>query len=190
MIVIPKTPEDFHSIALIHKNELKDGGFVSENSVNFIKLFYEKIAKYDETILFINKDESSRVTGFIFCAFDHRIFYKKFLKENFFVIFRFGKLFFSLVKTSFRKIFSEHFGVYKSELVNVAVDSDFHGKGIGKILIAAAEEKLDSKNVSVYFLQVFEDNISAVNLYKNIGFEIVDSLNIKGRKKLLMKKRL
>jgi ribosomal protein S18 acetylase RimI-like enzyme len=190
MISIPESNDDFLSIAIIHKNELLDGGFVSECSVNFIKLFYEKINKYGSSVLLIDKNENEKVAGFIFCSVYHNEFYKKFLRENIFVIFKFRNLFLSLIKTVFRKMFSSHFQEYKSELVNIAVDSNFQGTGVGKKLIEDAEKKLSSKNVSVYFLQVFEDNASAVKLYKNIGFETVDSLAIKGRKKLLMKRKI
>lgn len=190
MLEKPRIPEDFLDLAVIHKNELKNGGFVSRCGINFIKFFYEKISKYDSSVLLIDKYENGKVAGFIFCTTDHNEFYTRFLKENFFAVFRFRNLFFSLIRTAFKKIFSPPLPDYNAELVNVAVRSDDQGKGIAKLLIDEAEKILKKSRVYEYYLQVFEDNTNAVNLYNKIGFHIAKKIKIKDRQKLIMKKNI
>ncbi|MFT7682441.1 MAG: putative acetyltransferase [Moritella dasanensis] len=55
----------------------------------------------------------------------------------------------------------------------IAVHPDIHGKGIGKALMNAAIEQADNwLNLTRLELEVNEDNLVAISLYKRIGFEV------------------
>jgi len=55
------------------------------------------------------------------------------------------------------------------EVDYIVVDSQYRGKGIAKKLLESIIN-LNKKNIT---LEVREDNIPAINLYKKMGFEIV-----------------
>jgi putative acetyltransferase len=55
----------------------------------------------------------------------------------------------------------------------IAVHPEIHGKGIGKTLMKAAIEQSDNwLNLTRLELEVHEDNLAAISLYKRMGFEI------------------
>jgi L-phenylalanine/L-methionine N-acetyltransferase len=55
----------------------------------------------------------------------------------------------------------------------IAVHPDIHGKGIGKALMKAAIEQSDNwLNLTRLELEVHEDNLSAISLYKRMGFDV------------------
>ncbi|MBS7703742.1 GNAT family N-acetyltransferase [Chelatococcus asaccharovorans] len=54
----------------------------------------------------------------------------------------------------------------------ISVHSDYHGKGVGKALVAAMLELTDNwLNIVRLELTVFTDNPSAIALYERFGFE-------------------
>ena len=58
-------------------------------------------------------------------------------------------------------------GVHEKKIEMLFVRNEHRGKGIGKILMKYAIEKLD-----VQFVDVNEDNIQAVGFYEHFGFEV------------------
>ncbi|WP_440877330.1 GNAT family N-acetyltransferase [Thalassotalea sp. PLHSN55] len=57
--------------------------------------------------------------------------------------------------------------------IALAVDSHFHGKGVGKALMSAALDQADNwMNIVRLELDVQVDNLPAVALYKKMGFKI------------------
>jgi len=61
--------------------------------------------------------------------------------------------------------------------LNMGVLEKHHGRGIGKMLIDAAFEKIQSeKAIEIVYLMVRSDNHSAIKLYQQKGFEIVAKL--------------
>lgn len=57
--------------------------------------------------------------------------------------------------------------------ITIMVSSDYHGKGIGTMLMKKVIDLADNKlNLKRLELSVFKDNTRAVNLYKKFGFEI------------------
>ena len=82
----------------------------------------------------------------------------------------------------------------EGELLNIAVDPEFRGLGLGSILLSKVIESGKESGAETIFLEVRESNISAIGLYTRENFEIY------GKRKnyytspredaVLMKKRL
>lgn len=62
---------------------------------------------------------------------------------------------------------------YESDLYKIIVDTHFRGKGIGKILLAYHLNYLKYKQVKINYLEVFEKNSIAINLYEKFGYQVI-----------------
>ena len=185
------TEDDFIQIASIYKKRLNNISFLSERSIEFLAFFYREICSYDSTVLLVEKSERGSVQGFIFCSTDRNQYYKRFFIENIFVIILHGSILIPLIKFGIQRFITKNrHPLYKSELVQIVVDNQFQGTGIGKGLIVAAEEEFRRRNIFEYYLQVFSENRAAIDLYQSIGFEIVSPFAVGKRTKYLMKRVL
>lgn len=59
----------------------------------------------------------------------------------------------------------------QSEVLTLAVDPNARRQGIAEKLLQAAGERLQKKSVKSLFLDVAEDNLAAIALYRKAGFE-------------------
>ena len=58
-----------------------------------------------------------------------------------------------------------------AEVGNIAVDTPFRGKGIGKALMETMHQRAKEKGATQSFLEVRVSNASAIALYKKFGYE-------------------
>lgn len=63
----------------------------------------------------------------------------------------------------------------ESELLTIAVDQKWRGKGVGRALLTAVFADLMMSPARKMFLEVDEQNPSAIALYKRLGFKTVSS---------------
>jgi ribosomal-protein-alanine N-acetyltransferase len=60
-----------------------------------------------------------------------------------------------------------------AEVLNVAVDPQFRGKGLAGQMLDAVLIQLGSRGVRTAFLEVRESNVAAVSLYRSRGFRAI-----------------
>ena len=60
----------------------------------------------------------------------------------------------------------------EAELLMLAVKKEYQNHGIGSYILNRYLEHLKSKNIKSIYLEVSENNIKAINLYKKFGFEV------------------
>jgi ribosomal-protein-alanine N-acetyltransferase len=58
----------------------------------------------------------------------------------------------------------------EAELLTIAVDPKWRGKGVGRALLRAAFDDLMMSPVRKIFLEVAADNLAAIHLYRKEGF--------------------
>ncbi|EKD26929.1 MAG: hypothetical protein ACD_79C00967G0007 [uncultured bacterium] len=56
------------------------------------------------------------------------------------------------------------------ELHNIAIHPDYRGKGFSKLLIQSFFELLKGKKIANIYLEVRQNNLTAINLYQKTGF--------------------
>ena len=61
------------------------------------------------------------------------------------------------------------------------VDSGYRGKGVAKALISKAEEWAKRNDVQYVYINVLEENTTALNLYKKLDF---NNFELKLKKKI------
>ena len=59
----------------------------------------------------------------------------------------------------------------ESEILNIAVDPEFRGHGVGGLLLDAALAEVKARGAVAVFLEVRESNEAARKLYRSRGFE-------------------
>ena len=81
----------------------------------------------------------------------------------------------------------------KGHVVSFAVLEEYRGKGIGKDLVKQAIEGMKIKKCNESYLEVRTDNIAAIKLYEDLGFDKIATLNAyykDGKNAFLMSARL
>jgi len=80
----------------------------------------------------------------------------------------------------------------QGDILSVCVDSNFRKRSIAYVLMDTLLEDLSINKVEKVFLEVEEDNVPAINLYKKLGFEkISERKNYYGNKTaIIMQKNL
>ncbi len=63
-----------------------------------------------------------------------------------------------------------------AEIITIDILPDYRNKGYGKLLMKKIEDFSIVKGIDSIFLQVAETNITAINLYKKLNYEIINEI--------------
>lgn len=64
--------------------------------------------------------------------------------------------------------------INEASLYNIAIDPKFQAQGLGKQLLTRLIDDLTQQNIFELFLEVRKSNLSAINLYLQLGFNQID----------------
>ncbi len=70
---------------------------------------------------------------------------------------------------------SEMFGMKWGQIISLAVDPDFHHRGIGKALVARAMEWFREQGCEYLEVVTDQNNIAAIRTYEGAGFRVIYS---------------
>ena len=62
----------------------------------------------------------------------------------------------------------------EAEILMIAVEKSMQGKGVGKFILNKFIKDMKKLCIKEIFLEVAEDNVKAINLYKSLGFNEFD----------------
>ena len=63
----------------------------------------------------------------------------------------------------------------QADIMNIVTKKNYRNKGIGSLLLKSLIDICKDLNVSSIMLEVDENNLSVIHLYKNFGFEILNT---------------
>ncbi len=81
----------------------------------------------------------------------------------------------------------------EAEILNIVIDNERKGKGYGKYLLQEILNELKAKGIKTVFLEVGDNNSTAIYLYKKFGFKVYnrrEKYYKNGEDAVLMKKML
>jgi len=166
-------PSDSFRIACLHKREISMG-FLSQQPTAFLKILYSFLIKKE--IVYVAKIDG-KVIGFVSGTSNTGRLYKNFITQNFLNLIPFIiKVIFSpaFIKKSFESLLipkklSSNKSFNLPELLSIAVDKNFRGKGIGERLVKCLENEFAENGVLQYKVIVGAQLI-ANKFYRRLGF--------------------
>lgn len=179
-MIKPLTYANIDEIAKIHLKAL-EGDFLPSLGINFLKTFYEGVLG-KRGVYGFGVFEGDKLWGFVIGTKDSRKFFPEVFRSRFLKlsVLVFVQL---LKKPNLIKKIVETFSYTskakgsKAELVVIAVDKRFQGKGSGKILVQALEKAFKADGIRKYKLTVHADKKS-VGFYEHLKFTRTSSFNL------------
>lgn len=194
-MIKPLSSLNVSEIAEIHLKAL-EGDFLPSLGFNFLKTFYSGIVGKKEVYAF-GVFEDDKLQGFVIGAMDSKKFFLAAFKAN---VLKFTLLLLfqllkkpALFKNTFETLlYPNKTSGPKAELVVIAINKSFQGKGAGKNLVKILEKEFRERRVTRYKLTVHADK-GAVGFYEHLGYQRISSFHLYGKmwyqyeKKLLKK---
>ena len=172
----------YKQIAEMHYNQIKTG-FLNKLGLEFLELIYKYIDEYENSFI-IYKIKNENVIGFISGTEDADNLYIGF-KDKYFlkiiwIIFKRLCLKPSIVKGIFETMNYNKKTVLlpKAELISIAVDNDYKGKGIASDLMKDFFNEMDKRGIESVKVTVGADNIRANEYYRKWGFERILEIEV------------
>jgi len=168
-------------VVLIHKLAFKDF-FLTTLGDRFLYLYYSCVLKSKKGVL-LGIYDNNEIVGFCAIAYKSKGINSFLVKENFInfsgiaLLLLFTKPL-TLIRLfnnfSKKASFSKDDGNY-AEILSIATNPKFQGKGYGKALILATENILKSKNniVCLSLTTDYYNNNKTINFYKKMGFYVL-----------------
>ncbi len=164
--------EDFKKCSDIHYNEIQ-GGLLKSAGKRILFFVYRHIFKSNYSFLIVAK-KNHEVIGFFAGCFNQKLFYKDFVKKNFFIlILNFWKF---LKKNLLLKVFSlNKFFLKKDDnlpsalILNFCVDKKYQSLGVGKILFNEAINIFKLNNIKNIKITTSKNQEKAISMYNSYG---------------------
>lgn len=188
----PLKNEHIVDVVRLHSSALK-GDFLPSLGISFLTTFYKTLINEPNTCTLVYY-QKHQVLGFVIGTKDMALFLKNILKKRFL---EFCLLIaYQIIKNPqlLKKVFETLFYTKKesgpkAELVIIAVDQKYHGKGIGKALITNLEKIFLKNNITQYKLTVI-DGKEAVGFYSYLKFQPTANFNLYGKRWLVFEKNI
>lgn len=161
--------------ARMHIDSIRSG-FLSSLGAGFLSEFYMCLSRSGYGTCFICKD-ADRIIGFVAGTTDLSRFQNEFIRKRFFRVMKtpgFLKKVFSIrvLYGIFEDLFyARRKKIPETELISIAVDSEYRGKGVGQLLMETFLREMIQKKVDTIKVIVGEDNQAAKSFYERHGFE-------------------
>ena len=181
-----KSFEEAKKIARLHLNNINQS-FLASLGERFLSEFYYTLSRSPYGFcLFLQREE--RIVGFVAGAYSIKKFHRDFLikKGVKCSLLLFTKL---LSKNFLRGLMEKlHYpekvrgggDLPQAELIAIAVDKDFQGKGLGSELMKFFLEELKKRGIEEVKVMVGESNLKGRNFYKLHGFEEKEEVIFRG----------
>lgn len=166
---------DIPEIVRIHLKALPHD-FLPSLGEEFLWHLYHASFDSTNTFIFVCK-EDGKVIGFVLGTINFNIFFKDVLRK------KWKQFIITLLKQLLQKpslIFNIFFTFFysskeqtkiKAELVIIAVDEFFQGKGIGTKLVEVLEQEFKKLNITNYKLTTLENYHQTRKFYQRLGFK-------------------
>ena len=183
---------DAKTIAKIHASALKDD-FLPSLGINFLTIFYKGLYAIKGVSIFGSK-RGTRITGFIVGTDDMSGLFKKILKNNFLTLSWF--LFLTVIRKPALIIKIAETFLYpgkeagpKAELVVIAIQKNYQGKGLGKSLVKELEREFRKNKVKEYKLTVHADK-KAVRFYEKLKYKRIGEFMLYGKEWFIYSRKI
>lgn len=186
MNIRPMQPTDAPSVARLHEQEI-DFGFISTLGRRFLTSLYATMLESGQSVIFVAEAEG-RVIGFCAVTPDVGKMYKAMLHKKWwkFCLLLLPRAFsLKVIKHCYETLrYPNHkdtLDLPEAELLSMAVDKAWAGRGIGKLVTRQAIGGIAELGVSCLRVAVLESTVAANRFYPKIGFEFHSQIMNHGR---------
>jgi len=176
----PLIIKDVSQVAVIHWRELQ--GFLPSLGKQFLSHFYRKSMGLSGMFTFVAKEEEG-VVGFVTSVESPKGLYGRILSIDpfgFLLLVVKHLIFYPLSIVKMIKILSyPGFSHDEPELLTIAVDSRYQGKGIGRKLFAQVVKEFKNRKINKFKISVY-DKLAANGFYYKIGCRLDSSFEFLG----------
>lgn len=174
---------DIRNVSALHKEHI-NSGFLSSLGAPFLNILYRSLVDFEKGILLVAENEG-KIIGFISGTVDTNVFYKYFLKRNFFrIAFVLLSKVFSInvikkvLETAKYSKKDLEISVPDAELLSMAVAENFQGKGIAKQLFEKLVNEFHDRNINEFKIIAGNQLDEANKFYQKIGCKKIGEIEV------------